>query len=327
MGFWAKSVVIYNCIRQHGKLSIRLLARHTGFSKSSVHWLEQARKRRDHHPESWFWETQEGRSWFLRLVVATLYTFGLKRGVGAETLREFFVRLRLETQLGCSPNALRGLMEKLVQASDATTTGWEAEGIAHGQARPLIGAVDETFLEQMMLVFMDLFSGYLVVEDVAPDRSYDTWYDLVKARLKTLGVGGRYLVSDGPRRSSRWPKRVWTARVSPISFTSFMRWSKVTHWPCGARSDTRIKPCARRVSASNTAKTSIPVVWPPHRPRSWWQRVKPKSSAGRVCIAPIGVTWKPSRFASIRGVCWRRRRRPRRMSRASCTLRPRPSKG
>ncbi len=189
MGFWAKSVVIYTCIRQHGKLSIRRLARHTGFSKSSVHRLEQARKRRDHHPESWFWETQEGRSWLIRLVVATLYHFGLKRGVGAETLREFFGRLRLETQLGCSPNTLRGLMEKLVQAIDETTAGWEAEGIAHGQARPLIGAVDETFLEQMMLVFMDLFRGYLVVEDVAPDRSYDTWYDLVTARLKTLGVG------------------------------------------------------------------------------------------------------------------------------------------
>lgn len=196
MGFWAKSVVIYNCIRQHGKLSIRRLARHTGFSTSSVHRLEQARKRRDHHPESWFWETQEGRSWLIRLVVATLYHFGLKRGVGAETLREFFVRLGLETQLGCSPNTLRELMEKIVQAIDETTVGWEAEGIAHGEVRPLIGAVDETFLEQMMLVFMDLFSGYLVVEEVAPNRSYDTWYDLVAARLKTLGVGVRYLVSD-----------------------------------------------------------------------------------------------------------------------------------
>ena len=30
---------------------------------------------------------------------------------------------------------------------------------------PIIGAVDETFLEHMMLVFMDLPSGYLLVED------------------------------------------------------------------------------------------------------------------------------------------------------------------
>lgn len=40
--------------------------------------------------------------------------------------------------------------------------------------RPILGAVDETFLERMMLVCMDLASGYLLVEEVAADRSYDT---------------------------------------------------------------------------------------------------------------------------------------------------------
>ncbi len=60
---------------------------------------------RDRHPESWLWETEEGRRWFIRLVVATLYTFGLTRGVGADTISEFFIRLRLETHLGCSPSA------------------------------------------------------------------------------------------------------------------------------------------------------------------------------------------------------------------------------
>jgi hypothetical protein len=31
------------------------------------------------------WETEEGRRWLARLVVATLYLFGLKRGVGMDT--------------------------------------------------------------------------------------------------------------------------------------------------------------------------------------------------------------------------------------------------
>jgi hypothetical protein len=35
---------------------------------------------------------------------------------------------------------------------------------------------DETFLERMMLVFMDLVSGYLVFEEVAEDRTYQIWY-------------------------------------------------------------------------------------------------------------------------------------------------------
>ena len=77
-----------------------------------------------------------------------------------------------------------------------TAAAWEHEGIAAGEVRPIIGAVDETFLERMMLVFMDLVSGYLLFEEVAEDRTYDTWYALVKARLEALGVGVWYLVSD-----------------------------------------------------------------------------------------------------------------------------------
>ena len=102
MGFWTKSRLIFNFIRDHAKASSRQVARQTGLSKSSVHRLGQARARRDRHPESWFWETEEGHSWLIRLVVATLYTFGLKRGVGGDSLSEFFCRLRLEAHIGCS---------------------------------------------------------------------------------------------------------------------------------------------------------------------------------------------------------------------------------
>src|SRR5262249_10385626 len=86
--------------------SVRHLAHQTGIPKSSVHRLTQAMQRRGSHPESWWWETAEGRQWLTRLVLATLYTFGLKRGVGLDTISEFFVRLHLATQVGCSASAL-----------------------------------------------------------------------------------------------------------------------------------------------------------------------------------------------------------------------------
>jgi len=196
MGFWAKSRLIFNFFRDHTKASIRHIAVETGLSKSSVHRLRQALERRDVHPESWLWETAEGRRWLVRLVVASLYIFGFKRGVGADTISEFLRRLRLEAHVGSSPSALRGLMEVLEPVLLQTAAAWEREGIAAGEIRPIIGAVDETFLERMMLVFMDLASGYLLVEEVAADRSYDTWYAVVTARLTMLGTGVRYLVSD-----------------------------------------------------------------------------------------------------------------------------------
>src|SRR5262244_3614323 len=170
MGLWAKSLRIFNAFCDNAKQSIRQGAHQTGFSKSSVHRLTQAMKGRDKHPESWWWETEAGRCWLIRLVVATLYTFGLKRGVGAETISEFFGRLRLEAHVGCSPSALRSVMQVLEQAILETVAAWEYDGIAHGETRRIIGAVDETFLERMLLVFMDLTSGYLLVEEVADDR-------------------------------------------------------------------------------------------------------------------------------------------------------------
>ena len=196
MGLWAKSVVIFNAIREHGKQSIRSLADHTGLSKSSVHRHRQAIDRRDRYPESSFWETEAGRAWLIRLVVATLFVFGLKRGVGAETLSEFFGHLRLEAHVGCSPSALRNVMHNLERIILETAATWEKEGIAHGEIRPVIGAVDETFLQRLMLVFMDLATGYLLLEEVATDRSFATWFDRTNDRLKTFGTEVLYLVSD-----------------------------------------------------------------------------------------------------------------------------------
>ncbi len=63
MGFWAKSMQIFKCLRENGKQSMRDVAHRTGFSKKSVQRLEQAMERRDLYPESWFWETEEGRTW------------------------------------------------------------------------------------------------------------------------------------------------------------------------------------------------------------------------------------------------------------------------
>src|SRR5687768_8347178 len=196
MGLWAKSLVIFNSIRDHGKQSIRSLADRTGLSKSSVHRHLQAMDRRDRYPESSFWETEVGRAWLIRLVVATLLVFGLKRGVGAETLSEFFGRLRLEAHVGCSPSALRWVMHTLERLVLATAAAWEKDGIAHGEIRPVIGAVDETFLQRMMLVFMDLATGYVLMAEVSVERSFAAWFARANKRLTTFGTEVLYLVRD-----------------------------------------------------------------------------------------------------------------------------------
>jgi hypothetical protein len=130
------------------------------------------------------------------LVVATLYTFGLKRGVGVDTISEFFARLHLDTQVGCSPGALRHVMQVLETTAGEPAQTWEQDASAAGEVREIIGGVDETFLERMMVVFQDLPTGYLVLEDVADDRTFAPWHALVDARLRAWGTEVLSLVSD-----------------------------------------------------------------------------------------------------------------------------------
>jgi hypothetical protein len=100
--------------------------------------------RRDRHPESWLWDTAEGRRWLIRLVVAARCLVGRKRGVGAETLSAFFGRLRLETPMGCAPSAWRGGIDVLAVVLLETAAAWEPHGGTTGERRPIIGAVDAT---------------------------------------------------------------------------------------------------------------------------------------------------------------------------------------
>jgi hypothetical protein len=111
-------------------------------------------------------------------------------------MREFFARLRLETQLGCSPSALRGVMQLLAQTIVETGHTWEQDGTVGGEVPEIIGAVDETFLERLVLIFLDLPTGYILLEEAAADRSYATWKALGDKRLEALGAPVRSVVSD-----------------------------------------------------------------------------------------------------------------------------------
>jgi len=78
----------------------------------------------------------------------------------------------------------------------ATAQTWEQDAVAAGEVREIIGGVDETFLEHMMLVFQDVSTGSLVLEDTADDRTFATWKALVDARLTALGTEVLSMVSD-----------------------------------------------------------------------------------------------------------------------------------
>jgi hypothetical protein len=79
-------------------------------------------------------------------------------------------------------------MQALEAARLETAAAWEQDGQASGAVRAIIGAVDAPFLARLILVFMDLSTGSLLLEQVADDRTSATWKALVDERLKVLDV-------------------------------------------------------------------------------------------------------------------------------------------
>jgi hypothetical protein len=55
------------------------------------------------------WETAAGQEWLRLLVFGTIYVFGIKCGIGAETLSEFSTYCNCALQVGCHKSALRSL--------------------------------------------------------------------------------------------------------------------------------------------------------------------------------------------------------------------------
>jgi hypothetical protein len=164
-------------------------------SKSSVHRHQKAQARRHQYPESALWETEAGEAWLKLLMVAVLYSFGMECHVGADKLSRFFKLIRIDTHVGISSSALRQQLSRMESLLPVFQQRCES-GVS-AQTRSAVVAMDETFFgDFLILVLMDLSSGYLILEDISHDRRFDTWFEKAIPRLKELGIDVNHAVSD-----------------------------------------------------------------------------------------------------------------------------------
>ncbi len=175
--------------------TIELIAAATGLSKSSVQRHQQAIKRRARYAESFWWETQVGSEWLKRLVLGVVYYFGIKQGVGAESLSTFLAAIHLEQQVGISASALRQLEERMRQAIVAYAE------VQSNQCHPPVGqglcvGGDETFFGLPVLVMVELASGYILTEVECENRSYQTWLRQIQHWWSKHGWQCHFMVSD-----------------------------------------------------------------------------------------------------------------------------------
>ena len=73
----------------------------------------------------------------------------------------------------------------------------DQEGSQAGKVKDIVAAGDETFFkDRILLVAMELGSGYLLMEEDAEDRTFETWSEKLGKRLEKIGCRMRHFVSD-----------------------------------------------------------------------------------------------------------------------------------
>jgi hypothetical protein len=163
--------------------------------KSTVHRHFHALGSRDQRPESYLWETEEGDAWLTGLVLAVIFNFRMQHGAGADALSRFCRQIRIDTHVGVSATATLGLLNRMENLL-IYFQGF-CEKSLPPETRKSVLAIDETFFGSLLtLVLMDLSSGYLLLESIADDRSFDNWFAEANPRLEALGIDVGHAISD-----------------------------------------------------------------------------------------------------------------------------------
>lgn len=167
---WSK---IFESQRQFPEKSNRAIGKMLDIPASTVNYHTNRQKERNQYEESLFWESQSGQNFLKRLIIGVLYTFGIKGGIGAERIEEFFEQIRLHTHVGISPSSILRMLKEIelhilrykeLQEQDIK------EATKYGEELKVVLGLDETWLDKMLLVCQDLSSGYLFLSKHQQDE-------------------------------------------------------------------------------------------------------------------------------------------------------------
>lgn len=148
--------------------SIRAASLELGIAKSTIHDHIGRQTARNGDAESAFLDSPAGQLFLKRLIVATLYTFGIKAGVGAGRIEEFMKLLRMHTRAGLSERSILRLLKEIEVAilryQELVEQQLVTQASAQKQELEVVLGLDETWLDEMLLVCQELGSGYLFLK-------------------------------------------------------------------------------------------------------------------------------------------------------------------
>lgn len=171
-------MIIDNVIKiaQIVKDTCRAIGSKLGLSKSSVNRSQQKINNRSNIDGATFFETAEGQQWLIKLVVATIFVFGIIAGVGSERIAVFFSLISITAFIGLSTSSVKNIENQIEALILKYKTHWDEQVKDKASQLTITPGGDETFFDKLMIiVLMDLESGFIFAENIEEKRDHATW--------------------------------------------------------------------------------------------------------------------------------------------------------
>lgn len=167
---------IVDHVNKNGSQSCRKLAELFKQSKSSIHRTQQKVNARSGISGANFFETEEGQHWLLRLVVAVIFIFGITAGIGSERIALFFSLINMNEFIGLSGSSITKIENMIDDLIIKFKDKMDNKVKNKAPELDVTVGVDETFFDNLMLlVGMDLTSGFIFIETPTEKRDHETW--------------------------------------------------------------------------------------------------------------------------------------------------------
>lgn len=140
----------------------------TGIPISTIAYHEARREKRAKSSGTDYWDTGEGQLFLKRMIISLIYTFAIKGGVGAGRIREHLTQLNLDGIAAVSENSIYRMIGEIITNilwyKELQTAELKEEAKEELKNIKVVLGIDETWLEQMLLVCQDLKSGFIFLK-------------------------------------------------------------------------------------------------------------------------------------------------------------------
>lgn len=176
--------------KTHPNQSYRAASAQLGVPKSTIHDHAQRMDKRNQYQESHFWNSPSGQAFLKRLIISTIYTFGIKGGVGAGRIEEFMQQIRIGTHAAVSKTSIyRTTIEieaAILRYRELQEQNLKEHAAAQKEYLEVVLGLDETWLDRMLLVCQELSSGYLFLSSQARREALNSGIPLSKPSSTNL---------------------------------------------------------------------------------------------------------------------------------------------